>query len=515
MPWTVADVEEHKAGLSDKAKKIWVRVANATQASCEEAGKADCDASAIKQANAAAKGMQEGGYVLFEAEMSDQDVRNALEQAIKAALPRGDNDGYVWVADVYDTTFVYEDNRSDQPGMYRRNYTMGDDGAALLGEPVKVTRQTVYVPVEESGRPGLVQRALDALTGAFRRSEHEADTELRDDFTELIESSVRADGTMPIKIIAPGWGNSGYYGAELLERDGPKVYKRGTQMYLDHPTATEDADRPERSLRDLVGTLASDGRWEATGSAGPGIYADAAVAENFRGPLGELAPHIGISHRMLGEKQQGEAEGREGSVIQSMAQALSVDFVTKAAAGGKVLQLMESARARLHNPKKEDPNMPTEEELKEAQDGRAAAEKARETAEKERDELKEVGGKRETEFARLQEVNIGREAKVFATEVLAKVEHLPELTQARLVESMSAKPPVKDGALDKDTFTKALEEAAKAEIDYLAKLTESGTVKGMGGSGGGSEGDGKALKESWHYLHPDWTDAQIETAISG
>jgi hypothetical protein len=509
MPWKTADVEDHIKGLSDKQKHVWVRVANTALTTCETAGKSNCEASAIKQANALAKGMQEGGYVLFEAEMSDNDVRNALEQAIRAALPRGDSDGYVWVADVYEGNFVYEDNRTDTPGMYRRSYTLDADGSALLGEPTKVTRQTVYVPVEESERRGLVQRAIDVVAGVWRReAQMEPSTELRSDLIPLIESSVRADGTMPIKIIAPGWGNSGYYSAEVLERDGPKVYKRGTHMYLDHPTASEENERPERSVRDLVGTLASDGRWQENGSDGAGIYADAQVVDGFRDALGELAPHIGISHRMLGAPPEpGEAEGKSGPIVQNMVHAKSVDFVTKAAAGGKVLELMESVRERILKPK-EDPNMPTEQELKEAQD-RAEA------AEKERDELKEAQAAQTTELARLQEAAVIREAQEVATELLGKVEHLPEPTRTRLVESLSKAPPTKDGALDRDAYERIIEEAAKAEIEYLAKVTKSGSITGMGENGGGSSEDHTALEESWRHMHPDWTDAQVKIAVEG
>jgi len=52
MPWTVGDVEGHMKGLSASEKETWVEVANKALKSCEDAGRPDCDASAIKQANA-------------------------------------------------------------------------------------------------------------------------------------------------------------------------------------------------------------------------------------------------------------------------------------------------------------------------------------------------------------------------------------------------------------------------------------------------------------------------------
>lgn len=52
MPWTVDDVEKHNKGLSDAQKKTWVRVANTALARCIQSKGKNCDASAIKQANA-------------------------------------------------------------------------------------------------------------------------------------------------------------------------------------------------------------------------------------------------------------------------------------------------------------------------------------------------------------------------------------------------------------------------------------------------------------------------------
>ena len=58
-------------------------------------------------------------------------------------------------------------------------------------------------------------------------------------------------------------------------------------------------------------------------------------------------------------------------------------------------------------------------------------------------------------------------------------------------------------------------EAITSEIDYIATLAEAGKVKGMGPSKVDPEKDRTALKESWKKLHPEWSDAQIETAVTG
>ncbi len=51
MPWTVADVDKHKKGLTDKQKKKWVKIANAVLKTCLAENGDDCEAKAIRIAN--------------------------------------------------------------------------------------------------------------------------------------------------------------------------------------------------------------------------------------------------------------------------------------------------------------------------------------------------------------------------------------------------------------------------------------------------------------------------------
>jgi hypothetical protein len=302
---------------------------------------------------------------------------------------------------------------------------------------------------------------------AIPASDKESGTQLADGLVrleescvDLIEKSVRADGTIPIKVIAPGWGASGYYPAEVLERDGPKVFSKGLHMYLDHPTPTEESERPERSVKDLAATLTSNARWMENGSAGAGLYADAQVTSPYRQFIEEIAPQIGVSIRAAGTAESGQAEGRKGPIIKSLAQAESIDFVTRAGAGGKILQLYEAARTR-----------------------QTQSTGAIEMDEQELKQLREAAADGE----RLREVVILREAKDFVSEKLAKVEHLPDMVKARLTESLSKNPPVagegKDRKLDNAAFDTKIAEGIKSEVAYLASLgIGDGKVRGMGTS---------------------------------
>jgi hypothetical protein len=142
-----------------------------------------------------------------------------------------------------------------------------------------------------------------------------------------------------VTIINAGWGSSGYYSRELLERDGAKTFPVGTQMFLDHPGRTEESDRPERSVRDLAARIAT-----TPVMAGSELVAEAEVFEVWRPVIDSIASDIGLSIRALGETEHGEAEGRQGPIVTALTEGISVDFVTKAGAGGKVGELIESAR---------------------------------------------------------------------------------------------------------------------------------------------------------------------------
>src|SRR5258708_23816181 len=124
-----------------------------------------------------------------------------------------------------------------------------------------------------------------------------ADLEVTGDVIPLREGAVGQDGTAFLKLIAPGWGSSGYYSKEMLARDGPKPFPRGTKNYWNHQTLEEEAARPENDLRDLASVLTEDAHFDDAGPAGPGLYAKAEVQPDFRQNIDSLAKHIGMSIR--------------------------------------------------------------------------------------------------------------------------------------------------------------------------------------------------------------------------
>lgn len=145
-------------------------------------------------------------------------------------------------------------------------------------------------------------------------------------------------GTGIVQIITPGWGSSGYYSPGVLaEAAAAKVFGKGTKMYVDHPTESEAYERPERSVQEIAGVLTEDARVDADG----GLVAAMQVVKRWREPIAELASldAIGCSIRAAGVTESGEAEGRRGPIVTALTEGRSVDFVTDAGRGGKVLVL--------------------------------------------------------------------------------------------------------------------------------------------------------------------------------
>lgn len=136
------------------------------------------------------------------------------------------------------------------------------------------------------------------------------------------------------------WGSSGYYPREMLERDGPTVWPAGTQVYMDHPGVTEQHDRPERSVRDLAGKITSTPVYEVDG-----LYADVEFYPHVAPVIEAMWEDVGMSIRASGTAEAGERDGRTGPIITSLTEGVSVDVVTRAGAGGKLVALLESARA--------------------------------------------------------------------------------------------------------------------------------------------------------------------------
>jgi hypothetical protein len=266
-----------------------------------------------------------------------------------------------------------------------------------------------------------------------------------------------------IKLIAPGLGSSAFYPAEVLKRDGPKVFKEGTHVYLNHPTAAEEAQRPEGDVKNLAGVLSSTAVYYESHAKGPGLYARMKVFADHAQQVEEKAAHVGMSIRASGLREGDKThEGRP--ILKELTSAESVDVVTKAGAGGMIL-----TEAAL-------PPNPTQEAAMDA----AELQKLRESVAT----ANASAAAANAANAKLLERALRGDAREEALRILAGIT-LPETSRLRVIDSVlkEALPKTEAGELDTVKFSESVNAEAKREGVYVASLTGAGNVTGMGTPG--------------------------------
>lgn len=148
------------------------------------------------------------------------------------------------------------------------------------------------------------------------------------------EASSLGDGKYRIRIIVPGQGSSGVYTAENLAESAP-LFKAGTEMFIDHPTETEEWERPERSIRDYAGVFLED----ATVGEDGALYTVCKVFSGVNELIKDKWEHIGVSINAWCTDPISE-----NGIVPPIAGVRSVDFVTTPGAGGAIVDLLESNR---------------------------------------------------------------------------------------------------------------------------------------------------------------------------
>lgn len=147
-------------------------------------------------------------------------------------------------------------------------------------------------------------------------------------------------GRVKLTIITPGKGASGTYTADVLEQAAKdRVWPRGTQSHIDHDTAVERMDRPEGSLRNLVGVLLEDAYVDTDGA----LVAEARISSAWRDFVDDFGEFIGASIVASAEV----SKSKEGPVVERLIPSPfnRVDLVTVAGRGGRIAEVLEAAKA--------------------------------------------------------------------------------------------------------------------------------------------------------------------------
>lgn len=387
------------------------------------------------------------GKLSAEESMSVHDLRSRLEAAIAGMIAQTAED-YVWVADLFpdDRVCIY----NHEGRLFRCGYEIAGDTVTPAPLPHdEVMASTVYTPVT-------VQQ----------ESVGDAQPLIEREFTEA------ANATVELRIIAPGWGSTGYYPAEVLERDGPTTFIAGLKMFWNHQTEREEIERPEGDLRNLAAELVSNAYWLPSGPVGPGLYAKAKIFEGFRGAIKDLAEHIGVSIRAMALSRQGERDGRKGWIVERFLRGKSVDFVTLAGAGGKIIEMFEAARGGTQ--RRESDMAMTDSELQQLREAQTQAAAAR------------------AEVAALRETLRRDSARAAARQQLAEVQ-IAEAVRTRVIETAVATLPLTAaGELDYTALAARVTTALDTERTYL----ESIGVGGVRNNGSSSNAQPAELTEA-------------------
>jgi hypothetical protein len=243
-------------------------------------------------------------------------------------------------------------------------------------------------------------------------------------------------------------GSSGYYPAETLLRDGPKLFVKGTPMYLNHQTPEERAAMPFGRIQDYAGELAEDAYYDADG-----LYAEVEVFEHHIPTIKALKDKIGISIRAQARTVAGTINGKSVPIVKEIVKARSADFVMRAGAGGKLVTILESAEEVSEN---EEEGQVMDEATKELLEGLKASSDAQTAA------LTSL-----VESLKAPEEKVVEETAVNPLEV-AKVLAAAELSEAateRVLERFEA-----------HKGTKTLAELIESEKAYLSANKQAETV---------------------------------------
>jgi hypothetical protein len=189
--------------------------------------------------------------------------------------------------------------------------------------------------------PELLTTEPDALPGVLVAAQESDTRELvetwdRSDTRAQIDESGNLSGIVLVEGLS---ANGNHYTLEALQ-SGPAIFA-GKPIYADHPTRTEERDRPERSVRDLVGRLPESASDFYVEKITEGKF-DGRHALHYRNAkLSETADWLRtlIREGIAGDQSinaEGKGRGEDNRfVVEAFTDAMSLDFVTKGAAGGR------------------------------------------------------------------------------------------------------------------------------------------------------------------------------------
>ena len=287
-------------------------------------------------------------------------------------------------------------------------------------------------------------------------------------------------GVWRIRIISAGEGSSGYYPAEVLERDGRRAFKVGTKSYLNHPAMSESWERPERDVEKICGVQVTEVEYDPTDQS---LYANVKFGREHRTFIEDFHESLGMSIYAWAESEVGTVGEYTGDIITHLLESPenSVDVVTVAGANGAIIsQVSEGYRSFVSKgTSKKEATAPIhrtegtklDKELKEAIDAIAPAIIAALT-----EALKPTPAEPVTESKLADEFELVAESE------------LPKEARTVVYEAIKAGTPAAGAIASQNKLVESIEAALKAKMEAaeqsVGRALESGTdfeFRGFGG----------------------------------
>jgi hypothetical protein len=307
--------------------------------------------------------------------------------------------------------------------------------------------------------------------------------------SELREARVDRDGCLVEGIILTSGvsENGAFYPPEVVEK-AAEIFN-GVQCYTDHPRESEG----ERSVRDLVGQIehawAQDGNLRATIRLSRAH--DWLLTMIGEGLVGDL------SINALGRTKVARRDGRVVREVVEISKAHSVDFVARAAAGGRVEKILRESAGYAESLRLLE--RISLEELEEARPD--LLEKLREQI---RNEFLEENSETRKEIREIEEElerqRIALEREKVATRLISSSGLPEDAKKFVLTEALSLEISGEQGDDGKGSEEALYEKAVQGLIErhrtYLAGLSSKGLIRGMGSE----KGDGAVEDEKRRTL---------------
>lgn len=411
-------------------------------------------------------------------EFMRDNLQNALSSGYIALFPKAQYSPYICC--VYLDSVVVETGDN----YYNIPYT-NDAGVISFGIPRAVEKTFV---LKES-----LKKDKEMSAGKLKETNLDLSKELKESNIVITESARDADLDMMDFISlkeAKYDPNSGEVEVVLIEAGTNPKKKRhypvatiqeaasmfsGLKMYLNHPTRTEEKELPERDITKWASTIVESHYDNGRAMATVAVH-DKWLRERLADPIARQ--HIGLSINTGGKISKGKIDGQEMEIVEKIVLQrsngpASVDWVTEAGARGRVSRLLKENNEEeemdfksldMATLKKERPDL-FESVNREIQESG--------TNEQKEKELREANEK----IVELEKKNKLRDQKE-KVNVMLKESKLPEAAKDRVAEKLNVTLYESEVKL-----REAFESAAKAELEYVNKISGKGKIKMAAGEG--------------------------------